>query len=253
MVKATAPTALVEEARGHERRRRPRPRLDEAEGDTWWARAANPQTRVLLAQSFAMEWSMLWKDLLDRLRRRRAVSAFVPNERLECAVPDHGRAWIAVPVDALIGPAGGDVTFVCSVGNVPLAAILWAGGASFAGVLSFIYADLIVLPLLDTYRRYFGWRMAVYLFVVLFATMALAGLIVHLGFTAFGLTPAPDPGVRAAITRFSLNYTFVLNVIFGIWAAWLFWVNHAHPMDHAHMHHAEHHDAEDASGHAAHS
>ncbi len=254
IVKWTAPPALIEAARGHEEAGGGHEHMAmQAEGATWWARLRNPQTRILLAQSFAMEWSMLWKDLLIGFVVGGLVSAFVPDAFWQSVFLSNRSPWLALPLDAVIGPLVAIVTFVCSVGNVPLAAILWAGGASFGGVLSFLYADLIVLPLLDTYRRYFGWRMAAYLFVVLFATMALAGLIVHLGFTAFGLTPAPDPGVRAAITRFSLNYTFVLNVIFGIWAAWLFWVNHAHPMDHAHMHHAEHHDAADASGHAAHS
>ncbi len=153
----------------------------------------------------------------------------------------------------MLGPIVAIVTFVCSIGNVPLAAILWAGGASFAGMLSFIYADLIVLPLLDTYRRYFGWRMAAYIFVVLFATMAITGIIVNVGFAAAGLAPAPNPNVRADITHFALNYTFWLNLAFGPWATWLFWVNHEKPMDHSHMHHEHGHQAEephDAMDHA---
>lgn len=96
-----------------------------------------------------------------------------------------------MPIDALIGPVLAMITFVCSVGNVPLAAILWAGGASYASVLSFIYADLIVFPLLDNNRRYFGWRFAAYLFGVLFATMVAAGIVVDVGFGLAHLTPAP--------------------------------------------------------------
>ena len=107
-------------------------------------------------------------------------------------------------------------------------------------MLSFIYADLIVLPLLDTYRRYFGWRMAAYLFFVLFTTMVIAGIVVNVGFLATGLVPAPDPNVRAHITHFALDYTFWLNLVAVGWAGWLFWQSHLHPMDHAHMDHGDH-------------
>jgi uncharacterized membrane protein YraQ (UPF0718 family) len=137
-----------------------------------------------------------------------------------------------VPADAVLGPLVAMFTFVCSIGNIPLAAVLWAGGASFAGVLSFIYADLIVLPLLDTYRRYFGWRMAAYLFIVLFTTMVIAGIVVNAGFAAAGLTPEANPNVRAQMMHFAFDHTFWLNLAFGALAAWLFWINHKNPSGH---------------------
>ncbi len=238
IVKSTAPKRLIDEARTHEEASQGHQHTAmRAEGGTWWARATNPKTRIYLAQSFAMEWSMLWKDLAIGFVVAGLISAFVPDAVWQAIFLKHASPWLAIPIDAVLGPIIAVVTFVCSVGNIPLAAILWAGGASFAGVLSFIYADLIVLPLLDTYRRYFGWRMAAYMFVVLFATMAIAGIVVNVGFAAAGLVPAPDPNVRAHITHFGLNYTFWLNLAFGAWAAWLFWLNGRHPMDHSHMHH----------------
>ena len=246
IVKATAPAALIEAARSHEEQGSGHEHTAmQADGDTWWARASNPRTRVYLAQSFAMEWSMLWKDLLIGFVVGGLVSAFVPDAVWQALFLKGHSSWLTIPADALIGPLVAIVTFVCSVGNVPLAAILWAGGASFAGVLSFIYADLIVLPLLDTYRRYFGLRMAAYLFAVLFATMVIAGIVVNVGFAAAGLVPAPDPNVRAHITHFALNYTFWLNLAFGLWAAWLFWLNQKNPMNHSHMHHGHAHQGHD--------
>lgn len=134
----------------------------------------------------------------------------------------------------LLGPLIAVLTFVCSIGNVPLAAVLWAGGASFSGVLAFLYADLIVIPLLDIYRRYFGWRMAAYIGGVFFVTMAAAALVVDLAFTALGWIPSRDIDVRAQMTEFSLNYTFWLNLLFGALAAYLFWVSHKNPMHHGH-------------------
>ena len=213
----------------------------QADGDTWWARVTAPKTLTYMAQSFAMEWSMLWKDLFIGFVVGGLISAFVPNEVWKALFLHSAPSWVAVPLGALIGPVIAMITFVCSVGNIPLAAILWAGGASFGGVLSFIYADLIVLPLLDTYRRYFGWRFAAYLFVVLFATMALAGIVVDVGFSLAHVTPAPNPNVRAEITHVSMNYTFWLNLALCSWAALLFWLNHRHPMDHS-MHHGGHYD-----------
>ena len=254
IVKATAPKALIEAAREHKEAGKGHEHMAmQADDDTWWARAANPRTRIYLAQSFAMEWSMLWKDLAIGFVIGGLISAFVPDAVWQALFLKGSSPWLAIPVDAVLGPIVAIVTFVCSIGNVPLAAILWAGGASFAGVLSFIYADLIVLPLLDTYRRYFGWRMAAYIFVVLFATMAITGIIVNVGFAAAGLVPAPNPNVRGDITHFALNYTFWLNLAFGLWATWLFWVNHKNPMDHSHMHHEHGHQAEephDAMDHA---
>jgi uncharacterized membrane protein YraQ (UPF0718 family) len=240
VLKFAVPKHLIEEARN-------RPEAGSghdhgsmmAEGKTWWARVKNPRTRVVMAQSFVMEWSMLWKDLIIGFVIGGLISAFVPNEVWKAIFLNGQSGWIAVPVDALIGPVLAVVTFVCSVGNIPLAAILWAGGASFAGVLSFIYADLIVLPLLDTYRRYFGWKFAAYLFAVLFVTMVLAGIIVDVGFAILHLTPPPNPNVRSEITHFSFNYTFWLNILLGSWAVYLFRIARTNRMDKA-MHCSAH-------------
>ncbi len=106
-----------------------------------------------------------------------------------------------MPVNALIGPLVAIISFVCSIGNVPMAAVLWGAGVSFAGVLAFLYADLIVLPLLDVYRRYFGWRMAAYIGVVFYVTMVLAAIIMDISFSSLGLIPARDPNIRAEMSH----------------------------------------------------
>ena len=132
---------------------------------------------------------------------------------------------------------------------MPLAAVLWAGGASFGGVLSFLYADLLVLPLLDVYRRYFGWRMAAFMAGLFFVTMAVSALLMDLAFDALGLVPSHVSDVRAQLTTFGLNYTFWLDLAFGALALYLFWENGRHPMDHEH--HEGHDHAGKAHGHAA--
>ena len=114
------------------------------------------------------------------------------------------------------------VSFVCSIGNVPLAAVLWNGGISFGGVISFIYADLLILPILDIYRRYYGMRMTLILAGVLYASMVIAGLAVDLAFRALGLVPSGRHAkvVEASVT---LNYTTVLNAVFLVLAGLLVW------------------------------
>jgi len=110
------------------------------------------------------------------------------------------------------------VSFVCSVGNVPLAAVLWRGGISFGGVVSFIFADLIVLPILDIYRRYYGGRVALYILGTFYVTMAVAGYIVEIVFGALGIIPT-NRAISAISEGPSWNYTTVLNIVFLMVAA----------------------------------
>ena len=237
LVRLTYPAKLVEEALHH-----PEPgggHEHEAmtlEGETIWQKLSHPQARIIIAQNFAMDWSMLWKDLVGGFLIAGALSAFVPAETWAALFLKGTSPWLQVPVNALVGPLIAVISFVCSIGNVPMAAVLWASGISFGGVLAFLYADLIVIPLLDVYRRYFGWRMAAYIAVVFYVTLVLAGLIMDLAFTTAGLVPEPNPNIRAELTSFSFNYTFWLNVIFGALAAYLFWLNWRHPMQHGHHH-----------------
>ncbi len=127
--------------------------------------------------------------------------------------PTFAKVW-----GPLIGPLIAILSFVCSIGNVPLAAVLWNGGISFGGVLAFIFADLIVLPILDIYRKYYGWRMAGFLLVTFYATMVAAGLIVELLFQGAGLVP-PQRRAQVKTAGVHLDYTTVLNVLFLALAA----------------------------------
>ncbi|KST59995.1 hypothetical protein AO398_03715 [Methylobacterium sp. GXS13] len=235
LVTLTYPRRLVEEARAHDEESRGHEHMSmTVDGPTWRARLAKPEARIRVAQNFAMEWRMLWKDLAMGFLIGGFLAALVPDGVWRTLFLSDAPAWLQVPVNVLLGPLIAVLTFVCSIGNVPLAAVLWAGGASFSGVLAFLYADLIVIPLLDIYRRYFGWRMAAYIGGVFFVTMAAAALVVDLTFTALGWIPSRDIDVRAQMTEFSLNYTFWLNLVFGALAAYLFWVSHKHPMHHGH-------------------
>ncbi|OLC32249.1 MAG: hypothetical protein AUH81_16535 [Candidatus Rokubacteria bacterium 13_1_40CM_4_69_5] len=165
-----------------------------------------------ISHYFVMDWGAIWRDIAGGLLLAGALAAWVPKEFWQrFFLIDHPvAAYFWGPV---VGPIVAILSFVCSIGNVPLAAVLWNGGISFGGVISFIFADLIVLPILNIYRKYYGGRMTVFLLVSSYAAMVLAGLLVELGFMATGLVPRE----RAAVVvepHITLNYTTVLNVVF---------------------------------------
>ena len=181
---------------------------------------------------------MLWQDLLAGFVIAGLLTAFVPDGWWS-------KLFVGTIGGALVGPLVAVITFVCSIGNVPMAAVLWAGGAGFGGVLAFLYGDLIVLPLLDVYRKYYGWRMAAYIAVVFYVTMVIAAILVDLAFSALHLVPAHPQTAFMPEAAFRINYTFWLNLVFGALALWLWQLNRANPMEHGcHAHHHHEHGME---------
>ena len=233
LVRVTYPKKLVEEARRH---------VDAAGGHDHGSmeappgplleRLRDPATRIAVAQNAMMDFSMLWKDLLAGFLIAGVLGAFVPDAAWRALFLEGGSPGVRVVENALVGPVIAMLSFVCSIGNVPMAAILWTSGISFGGVLAFIYADLIVLPLLDVYRKYYGWRMAAYIFAVFFATMVIAALVMDGAFSVLHLVPVPNPNAVHDLTLFSFNYTFWLNLAFGGLAIYLWRLDAAHPMHH---------------------
>jgi uncharacterized protein len=210
-----------------------------------WERLRDPQTFIVVAQNVAMDASMLWKDLVLGFLIAGFLAAFVPDDAWHTLFLAHASPAVKLVADAFIGPIVAIFSFVCSIGNVPLAAVLWSSGVGFGGVLAFLYADLIVLPLLDTYRRFFGWRMAAYMGVVFFITMALAGIVMDLAFNALHIVPIAPSHIRDRIETFAIDYTFWLNLAFLALAAWLWYVNRKNPMMHdspCHMHGGHDHE-----------
>jgi uncharacterized membrane protein YraQ (UPF0718 family) len=166
---------------------------------------------------FVMEWAAIWKDLVGGLLIAGAIGAWVPNTFWQQLFltdnPTAAAVW-----GPLVGPLVAVISFVCSIGNVPLAVVLWTGGISFGGVVAFIFADLIILPILNIYRRYYGTRMALFLAATFYATAAFAGYAVELLFGVLGLVPdrstahLPDEGI-------TWNYTTWLNIALLVLAA----------------------------------
>jgi uncharacterized membrane protein YraQ (UPF0718 family) len=188
---------------------------------TWWRRLRTPQGFTATADYFVADWAAIWRDIAVGLLVTGALAAWVPDSFWQSLfLTDHPSAakfWGPV-----IGPIVAMLSFVCSVGNVPLAAVLWNGGISFGGVLAFIFGDLIILPILNIYRKYYGLRMAAFLLVSFYVSMALAGLGVELLFEAIGIEPTTR---NAKVTEASVtwDYTTYLNIVFLALAAVLVW------------------------------
>ena len=174
-----------------------------------------------ISHYFVMDWASVWKDVAGGLLLAGVLGAWVPHDWWQ-AVFFARDPVIAAVWGPLIGPLVSVVSFVCSIGNVPLAAVLWNGGISFGGVVSFIFADLIVIPILNIYRKYYGGRVTVFLFATFYVAMVVAGLAVELVFGALGLIPQARTAIVAE-PQITLNYTTVLNVIFLGVAAVLVW------------------------------
>jgi uncharacterized protein len=166
---------------------------------------------------FVMEWAAVIRDVVGGLLIAGAIGAWVPDSFWRhlflTGHPLAARLW-----GPLIGPVISLLSFVCSIGNVPLAAVLWNGGISFGGVVAFIFADLIIIPILIIYRKYYGTRMMLVLLGIFYATMVLGGYIVEFLFGAAGLIPAGRTA-KVSAAGVQWNYTTVLNIIFLLLAA----------------------------------
>jgi uncharacterized protein len=166
---------------------------------------------------FVMEWAAIIRDLIIGLLATGAIAAWVPDSFWQsffiAGHPLAAKIW-----GPLIGPFVAIISFVCSIGNIPLAVVLWKGGISFGGVIAFLFADLIIAPILNIYRKYYGARMALFLLGTFYAAMAAAGYAVEIVFGGLGLIPdpasakLPDQGV-------SWDYTTWLNIVFLILGA----------------------------------
>jgi uncharacterized membrane protein YraQ (UPF0718 family) len=237
LVALTYPARLVEAARLRARAGELHGDEGDAAGGTWFQKLGRRESWIRIAQNFAMDWSMLWKDLLLGFLIAGALSVIVPDGVWQALFVRGTSPWVQVPANALLGPLVAVLSFVCSIGNVPMAAVLWGAGVSFGGVLAFLYADLIVLPLLDVYRRYYGWKMAAYIAVVFYASMVAAALLMDFVFAALGWIPHERPNMHAAMVHFSVNYTFWLNIVFALICVVLFAIARRAPVAPGHCAH----------------
>jgi uncharacterized membrane protein YraQ (UPF0718 family) len=189
---------------------------------SFWRRLASSAGFTSVSHNFVMEWAAVLRDIVIGLLLAGAAAAWIPDSFWQ-SLFFSGHPLAAKIWGPIIGPLVAMLAFVCSIGNVPLAAVLWNGGISFGGVVSFIFADLIIIPIIVIYAKYYGRRVALFLTGTFYLTMVAAGYFIELLFTPLHLTPTGTRHASVGENGISWNYTTWLNLFFLLLAALLVW------------------------------
>lgn len=227
-VRLTRPRQLIENARQ---------RLSEEDGDAndapmdWREKAQLFDAWKKVGKRYMSEWRMVWKDVTVGFTVAGIIAAFVPPSFFETLFIGTGGeattfSFLQILEHVLVGPLMAFLTFIGSMGNIPLAAVLYSNGVSFAGIMAFIFSDLVVFPVLRINAKYYGWRMSLYILFTLFVALVGASLLLHYGFDFLGLLP--ERGTSSGIMRqehFKIDYTFFLNLAFLLLSGILFWLS----------------------------
>lgn len=224
VVRLTLPRGLEKQAREHAREQTG----DEDEEEQDWRKLIlSPQGWRQVARRYGMEWDMVWKDVTIGFTVAGVIAVFVPKSFFQALFIDSNVAAPAfwqVLVQTVVGPVAAFFTFIGSMGNIPLAAVLFGNGVSFAGVMAFIFSDLVVFPVLRIQARYYGWKMAMYLLAMQLFVLVAAAVVLHYAFAAFDLLPAPGmANVLSERTFFAVDYTMGLNLVFIVLSG-AFWI-----------------------------
>lgn len=172
-----------------------------------------------VGKQYFMEWKMVWKDVTVGFTIAGLVAAFVPDSFFESLFINSGQGhdsfgFLTLLEHVVIGPIAAFMTFIGSMGNIPLAALLFEKGVSFAGVMAFIFSDLVVFPVLRINAKYYGWKMSLFILFLLFTSLVATSLLLHYGFDLLGALPTPQSNTITDQNFFQLDYSFILNIVF---------------------------------------
>ncbi len=216
------------------------------EGKSFWNKLFSIKGINAISHYFFMDISSIWTDLLLGFALAGLITEFVPVDFWHHLffVNDQSLAFILGP---LIAPLVAIISFVCSVGNIPLAAVLWRDGMSFGGAIAFIFSDLLILPILNIYRRYYGLKMMWYLLITFYISIVLSGYAIEIIFSLLRITPN-SRSIDLFVRAISFNYTMIFNVIALMVLVFLFYrfittggVEMLRMMNQNPGHHHEHH------------
>jgi uncharacterized protein len=196
----------------------------------WRSRLLSASGWAEVAENFRGDWRMLWKEISIGFLLAGFIGLLGDDFFNRLFLSD-APGWVNALENVIVGPLIAVLSFVCSIGNVPLAAVLWSGGISFAGVMAFIFADLIVLPIVAIYRKYYGWAFTVRIVALMLLTMILAALAVDGLFSATGLIPETRPSREDVFGSVELDYKLALNVVGTLIFAALFLVGRRRPAE----------------------
>lgn len=241
-VRFTRPKTLIEKAR---RRLRNREGEDES-GDeenvpNWKEKIKSIDGWRQVARKYFMEWKMVWKDVTFGFTVAGVIAVFVPRSFFQTLFIGSGEgsnpSFLAILENTIVGPLAAFFTFIGSMGNIPLAAVLFSNGVSFAGIMAFIFSDLVVFPVIRIHAKYYGWKMAFYILGVFLASLVCSAIALHYGFSLLGVLPQTGTGGSTETQRFAIDYTFFLNLAFAIVTGILAWLRFAGDKKQGGMHH----------------
>ncbi|MEJ2583880.1 MAG: permease [Robiginitalea sp.] len=225
LVRIIRPASLIRRAREHLGSAKGT-EMDGPENRQLKTRLSRGENWAKVARQYKMEWGMVWKDVTLGFTVAGIVAAFVPESFFQSLFINSGSSsdaftFLEVLQHVLVGPMAAFLTFIGSMGNIPLAALLYGKGVSFGGVMAFIFSDLVVFPVLRINARYYGWRMSLFILMLLFIALVVSALLLHFGFSWIGILPDPSQVDLMERAFFSLDYTFFLNLTFLIGSAFL--------------------------------
>ncbi len=224
IVRVTRPDALSQQAL--ERAQEMTADQDEASDDLpddWRERLTTAPAWQRVGRAYVMEWGMVWKELLVGFTIAGAIAALVPASFFKAIFPTDIAPWILVPLHALLAPLLAFLTFIGSMGNGPLAAILFQNGVVFGGIMAFLYSDFLVPPSLKINANYYGWRFALYLGFVFAIAATATGIAIHALFALVGLLPQSAKNLKE-LAAFAIDYSFFLNLFALAVSAMLIWL-----------------------------
>jgi uncharacterized membrane protein YraQ (UPF0718 family) len=195
----------------------------------WKKQIQNEDSWARVAKKYKMEWQMVWKDVTVGFTIAGIVAAFVPDSFFQTLFKNSGQGktdftFFEILEHIIVGPVAAFLTFIGSMGNIPLAALLFGKGVSFAGVMAFIFSDLVVFPVLRINAKYYGWKMSFFILFLLFTALVGTSLALHYGFDLLGMLPDPSQVKIQDKEHFKIDYTFFLNIAFLVISGYLIYL-----------------------------
>mgnify|MGYP000203336448 FL=1 len=192
---------------------------DDDSSKSWKKKIKSEESWAKVAKQYGMEWKMVWKDVTVGFTIAGIVAAFVPDSFFETLFINTGNGnsdfgFFTILEHIIVGPVTAFLTFIGSMGNIPLAALLFGKGVSFAGVMAFIFSDLVVFPVLRINAKYYGWKMSLFILFLLFTALVGTSLALHYGFELFNIIPDASQVNIQEQEFFKIDYTFFLNLAF---------------------------------------
>ncbi len=228
LVKLTCKKKLEEKSRAHAKKAEGSDNQANSKEKGWKDKIVSKAGWHQVASRYTMEWKMVWKDVTIGFTVAGIIAVFVPTEFFQSLFIGAGQesnTFLQILAQTIVGPVAAFFTFIGSMGNIPLAAVLFGQGVSFAGVMAFIFSDLVVFPVLRIQAQYYGWKMAIYILIVFLCSLVGVSLVMHYGLDFLGHLPDAS-GFQSMTDRefFNIDYTFFLNLLFlALTAAFFVW------------------------------